>query len=350
MDRNVRIFVLRDSNIWSRLRIKETKGELAMEQNLSFGKRYSAFDLRWLFHFDSTYEFLFIFDDDADDGYFFFFKPGEIFDFKKIETSETPVKDNIYSHSFREKIEPILQQYQIEYKLADPVVVHEKLSFFINDNGYILWICPEYTPHIQSWACGFAPGFKTVGGKYELNKIKMTDEHKHYFQYFNSMYISPSKVEEFNKVILSYFELFAKQLLAENADISEESFVELFLFLERNFDAVMVCGADGYRLYMQPEYDYSRLAPKGVKETVFRNGIGLTGDVNLNIVVLEEQKDKSICEKSYTFLWENSDDIKSYLLGYIRSDTREKQKNYIAKNIMLGRAYELPLQAEESNL
>ena len=93
-----------------------------------------------------------------------------------------------------------------------------------------------------------------------------------------------------------------------------------------NFDAVMVCGADGYRLYMQPEYDYSRLAPKGVKETVFRNGIGLTGDVNLNIVVLEEQKDKSMCEKSYTFLWENSDDIKSYLLGYIRSDTERSRR------------------------
>lgn len=321
-----------------------------MEQNLSFGKRYSAFDLRGLFHFDATYEFLFIFDDDADDGYFFFYKPGEIFDFKKIETSETPVKDNIYSHSFREKMEPILQQYQIEYKLADPVVVHEKLSFFINDNGYILWISPEYAPYIQSWNCGFAPGFKTVGEKYELNKIKMTDEHKHYFQYFNSMYISPSKVEEFNKVKSSYFELFAKQLLAENADISEENFVELFLFLEANFDAVMVCGADGYRLYMQPEYDYSRLAPKGVQETVFRNGIGLTGDVNLNIVVLEEQKDKSICKKSYTFLWENSEDIKSCLLGYIRSNTREKQKNYIAKSIMLGRAYELPLQAGDSNL
>lgn len=320
-----------------------------MEQNLSFGKRYSAFDLRGLFHFDATYEFLYILDDDTDDEYYFFYKPGEIFDFKKAESCEKVTKHDIYTLSFREKIEPILQQYQIEYKLADPVVVHERLPFFINDNGYILWNCPEYAPHIQSWACGFAPGFKTVGGKYELNKMKMTDEHKHYFQYFNSMYISPNKVEEFNKVKSSYFELFAKQLLAENADISEENFVELFLFLERNFDAVMVCGADGYRLYMQPEYDYSRLAPKGVKETVFRNGTGLTGDVNLNIVVLEEQKDKSMCEKSYTFLWEDSDDIKSYLLGYIRSDTREKQKNYIAKNIMFGRAYELPLQAEDSN-
>ena len=85
-----------------------------MEQNLSFGKIYSAFDLRGFFHFDAIYEFLYILDDDTDDEYYFFFKPGEIFDFKKIETSETPVKDNIYAHSFREKMEPILQQYQIE--------------------------------------------------------------------------------------------------------------------------------------------------------------------------------------------------------------------------------------------
>ncbi len=297
----------------------------AYMKKFTFNKVYGAYDLSTIFDFDEAYEFLYVFEDE-DEGessnqYYFFYKAGEIFEFEKSASrleKGLPVSD-----VFIEEMEKILQRHHVQYRITTFFKSREEHFFWINDNGYMLRRFPKLHPSVQRWTCGFAPGFKTVGGKYQLNKIECIDAEISY-EGNAQMNLAEMTEENRNLLLTSYTVELAEMFLAENADQDLNSYIELLNFVKTHFQEVKVHGAeDSYLVMMRPS-----------KQT------DQSDSTKLYMRFKEEITRDVFRRKTYSFVWETFEDVKLGLVGYIRADTREKQKNYIAKCIFLGKATE----------
>lgn len=352
-----------------------------MEQNMTLGKKYYAYDLSEIFEFDESITFLFVFEpkcgnlEFGDDGYSArVIKDGRV---HKIENWDCSNYKNIYylfhtsgqdvtfeelipyvnedGASFIEPLvafEPILQRNNVEY------IEHALTSYVYanvlwkTDSGFLLCKNRCWEPELQSWIVYFNQGFKKIEGKYELNKIECNDPSivydkdlrdemfdlslKLYFDFdnlrddnFDLSFENDENEQNRTEILNSHTEKLSALLFDDNAEMDANSFADLVYHLKQHFRTVTVWGMQGSYLRMAADDLFLESDNPSLKLIIY-------GAFQIM------ESDNIICKKRYRFRCESAQDLKTYLVGYIRANTVERQTNFITKCIMLGKAQELP--------
>jgi len=330
-----------------------------MEQNLTLGKKYYAYDLYSIFDIDEAITFYLVFepnkgydsdyyfapDIEVEEGsllkienwdssfcqniYYLFHKPGDDVVFDKV----TPYIDEegTLNIDAMELFKSMLQKYGVVYKEHIFVDDLDASELRKNENGCLLHKMWWNEPEFQSWIADFYQGFKKVDGKYELNKMECFDPSIVYDKDLHDEMIDLSLKSNGNRteILNSHTEKLSALLFDDNAEMDANSFADLVYHLKQHFHTVTVWGMQGSYLRMAADDLFLESDNPSLKLIIY----GAFQIMESNNIT---------CPKRYRFRCESAQDLKTYLVGYIKANTVEKQTNFIAKCIMLGKAQELP--------
>lgn len=329
-----------------------------MEQNLNLSEKYYAYDLYSIFDIDEAITFYLVLepnkgydsdyyapDIEVKDGnllkimnwdssfcqniYYLFHKPGHdvVFD-KVISYIDGNGTLNIDAMGL---FKSMLQKYGVEYK--ENIFVYDLVASELrkNENGCLLHKMRWNEPEFQSWIVDFNQGFKKIDGKYELNKIECNNPSIVYDKDLHEEMIDLSLKDDENRteILNSHTEKLSALLFDDNAEMDANSFADLVYHLKQHFHTVTVWGMQGSYLRMAADDLFLESDNPSLKLIIY----GAFQIMESNNIT---------CPKRYCFRCESAQDLKTYLVGYIKANTVEKQTNFIAKCIMLGKAQELP--------
>lgn len=333
-----------------------------MEQNLNLSEKYYAYDLYSIFDIDEAITFYLVLEPnkgyDSDDYYapdievkdgnllkimnwdssfcqniyYLFHKPGHdvVFD-KVISYIDGNGTLNIDAMGL---FKSMLQKYGVEYK--ENIFVYDLVASELrkSENGCLLHKMRWNEPEFQSWIVDFNQGFKKIDGKYELNKIECNDPSIVYDKDLHEEMLDLSLENDENEqnrteILNSHTEKLSALLSDDNAEMDANSFADLVYHLKQHFHTVTVWGMQGSYLRMAADDLFLESDNPSLKLIIY----GAFQIMESNNIT---------CPKRYRFRCESAQDLKTYLVGYIKANTVEKQTNFIAKCIMLGKAQELP--------